>query len=256
MIKEYYKPATVKEAVELKKSNGGNASYLGGGTKINHGSMSESVEKVISLENISLGGIEVNGDTVKMGSQVTLQEILESEVLPVILKDSAKYTYSRNLRNMATVGGSIAAGKADCYIIPALVALSASVETEEDGVMSVEEYVTKGASSLIKSVSLTKVSGNCSSKKVSRSCNSLPVLTVAVRVASDEAVVAVSGVADKVVRLSSVEEGIVNGTLKSAEEIEKAVSSSVSPKADLVGSVEYKTYIAGVTVADCIELCK
>lgn len=256
MIKEYYKPATVTEAVELKRSYGDAISYLGGGTKINHGSMSGNVEKVISLENLSLTGVEKNGDSVKIGSLVTLQEIVDNKSLPEVLRKGAQYTYSRNIRNMATIGGSIGAAKADCYLVPALIALNAEVETEEEGVMSVDSYLKKGASSLIKSVRLPKVEGKCTIKKVSRSCNSLPVITVAVRVSAKDAVIAVSGVSDKVERLSSVEDGIISGALKNKDDIEKKVASSISPKADLVGSVDYKKYIAGVTVADCVELCK
>ena len=256
MIKEYYKPATVTEAVELKRSYGDAVSYLGGGTKINHGSMGGSVEKVISLDYLSLSEVETAGDTVKLGAKVTLQDIIDNASLPEVLKESAKCTYSRNLSNMATIAGSIGAAKADCYVIPALIVLNATVETSEEGVLSVEDYVSKGSSSLILNVNLPKVGGKCLIKKVSRSCNSLPVVTVAVRVSGKESVVAVSGVAEKVIRLSSVEEGIAKGTLKSQDDIQKKASDSVSPKADLVGSVEYKKYIAGVTVADCIELCK
>lgn len=255
MIKEYYKPDTVQEAVELKQSQGP-ASYLGGGTKINHGSQSGSVEKVISLESLSLGDVKIDGGVVKLGSQVTLQEIVDNGALPKALCDAAKSTYSRNVRNMATVGGSIGAANAESYILPTLIALNASVETAEEGVMSVEDYVSKKSSSLILSVSLPEVKGVCVTKKISRSCASLPVLNVAVRVADGEAAVVISGVADSVVRLSSVEKGLVSGSLKSQEEIEKSVSSSVDPKSDIVGSADYKKYIAGVTVAECIELCK
>lgn len=255
MIQEYYKPATVQEAVELKQSLGA-ASYIGGGTKINHGSMGGTVEKVVSLEGLSLGGIKVEGDIVKLGSQVTLQEIADNASLPKALSNSARYTYSRNVRNMATLGGSIAAAKANCTILPALIALNASVETAENGAMSVEDYVSKNDTSLILSVSLPDVKGVCVTKKISRSCASLPVLTVAVRVASGDAAVVVSGVANSVVRLSSVEKGLSDGSLGEQKMIEDAVSAAIQPSSDIVGSADYKKYIAGVTVAECVEQCK
>lgn len=261
MIKEYFKPTTVAAAVELKRNYGDGVSYLGGGTKINSGSSAGDIDKVISLEYLSLRDVEADGSNIKIGSQVTLQEIVDDASLPKALRDSAKNTFSRILRNMSTIGGSIGTGKTDSYIVPSMIALNAGVNTFDEGKISVEDYVTKGSKSLILNFTLPNVKGNCVTRKVSRSCNSLPVINVATRLVMNgdnvsEAVIAVAGVSDSIVRLKSIEEGLLSGTIKTQEDIEKKVSLIVEPKSDIVGSVEYKKYITGVTVADCIEICK
>ena len=40
------------------------------------------------------------------------------------------------------------------------------------------------------------------------------------------------------------------------EALEKAVSQAVNPKADLLGSEEYKRYITGILVSDLLTDCR
>lgn len=67
--------------------------------------------------------------------------------------------------------------------------------------------------------------------------------------------VAAGCVAARPIRLPKVESGIVSGELRARDALEKAVAESVSPQADILGSVEFKRYINSVVITDCILAC-
>ena len=100
--------------------------------------------------------------------------------------------------------------------------------------------------------------------KESRSQAALPVVSASVSLTVDEglpnyglsgACVAVGCVAPKTIRLTAVEEAIVSGNLKTREDVETAIRGAINPDADILGSVEYKTYINGVRIADAVIRC-
>ena len=258
MIHDFLKPASVEEALVLKKKYTGSL-YFGGGTEINYADSQKKSECVISLEGLGLKNIEQDGDNLIIGASVALQELIDSPLVPLALKEAARCIYSRNVRNMATLGGNIGAKRSDSAVISCLIALAAEVQTAEDGLISVEEYISGGKESLILSVRLPKQNGQCVVKKVSKSAASPSILNVAVRVDASEdireAVIVVGGVAPQIIRLGAIEEGLRSGKLTDRDELQKAVSETVLPESDVLGSMSYKKYICGVVVADCVSEC-
>ena len=146
MIKEVFKPASFEEAVKLKDSD---IYYLSGGTQINWTPARDerklkgkpAIEKVILLSGLLSSDIKKEGSALFIGAGATLQELIDTPAVPDALKKAAGYIASRNIRNMATLGGNIAANRADSYIIPCLIALKADVETSDDGIICVEKYI-------------------------------------------------------------------------------------------------------------------
>ncbi len=259
MIHEFFKPATIEEAVSLKNTRK-ESLYIGGGTEINYAGSSKNNECVISLETLKLNSIAQNGSGLILGASVTMQELIDSSLIPAALQDAARHIYSRNIRNIATLGGNIGANKTDSALIPCLIASSAELDTAEDGRISVEEYFSGGGQSLILAVLLPEQKGKCVVKKVSKSSGSPSIISAAVRIdgkweRAREALIAVGGIAPHVIRLVSIEEKLRSGMLKNSDELQKAVSEVVSPQADVLGSISYKKYICGVTVADCVRDC-
>ncbi len=259
MMNTFLKPASAEEAAALKQKYSGSI-YFGGGTEINYaGSLTQS-ECVIGLQALGLNAIEQDGDMVSIGASATAQELIDSPLVPEVLQEAAGYIYSRNIRNIATLGGNIGANTTDSALLPCLIALSAEVNTSEDGLISVEEYLSGGKQSLILSVRIPLQKWVCAVKKISRTVSSVSVINVAVRIDGTwedvrEAVIAVGGVAPRVVRLASIEAGLASGGLKDGDELQKAVSEAVSPQSDILGSMSYKQYICGVVVADCVSVC-
>ncbi|MCK5735966.1 MAG: FAD binding domain-containing protein, partial [Spirochaetaceae bacterium] len=169
----------------------------------------------------------------------------------------------RSIRNQATIGGNIGAGRADSFIIPVLIALAAAARTAE-GTIPVEEYIRDEHEELILDVHIPIQVGACIVVKESRSQAALPVVSASVSLTVDEglpnyglsgACVAVGCVAPKTIRLTAVEEAIVSGNLKTREDVETAIRGAINPDADILGSVEYKTYINGVRIADAVIRC-
>ncbi|MFP4374696.1 MAG: FAD binding domain-containing protein [Spirochaetaceae bacterium] len=272
MIREFKRAASVDEAVSLHDQG---YVFLAGGTQVNNGAAAtrgEAPERVVSLDGLGLGEIEVRSDGCLVGAGVTLQELSDHTGVPAALRRAAGFIPSRSVRNIATIGGNVGAGRSDSYLIPALIALEAQAETSE-GTVSVEDYVTEAREALILRFRIPAVEGACRAVKESRSHLALPVVSAAVKIVPGEpgdggpsagdggpsavrrAVVAAGCVAARPIRLRTVEAGIVSGELTEREELENAVAKAVNPEADILGGVEFKRYLNSVVIADCILAC-
>ncbi|NBF39738.1 MAG: hypothetical protein GVY14_04925 [Spirochaetes bacterium] len=285
MITDFKRATSVEEAVSLHEQG---YVYLAGGTQVNNAAAvgrGEAPERVVSLDDLDLRGIDVRSDGFVVGAGVTLQELCDHTGVPEALSRAAGFIPTRSVRNIATIGGNVGAGRPDSYLIPALIALEAQAETS-DGPVSVEDYVGGGRKALILRFHIPAVEGVCRAVKESRSHLALPVVSAAVKIVPGEpgggsgggnaggtggrgaaggaiggpgairrAVVAAGCVAARPIRLPKVEAGIVSGELKAREALEKAVAESVSPQADILGSVEFKRYLNSVVITDCVLAC-
>ena len=259
MITEYRRAESVDEAVTLQREG---FVLLAGGTQVNNGASKlygKPAEKVVSIDGLGLRGIEKQGEGWKIGASVTLQELADHTALPEALIKAAGFIPTRSVRNIATIGGNVGAKRPDSYIIPALFALGAVAETAA-GEISVEEYVAGENKELILSLRIPAVKGGCKAVKESRSQVALPVVSAAARIALDggtisEAVIAAGCVAKRTVRLESVERGLLSGELMEGEKLEAAIAEAVNPKANFLGSVEFKRYENSVVIASLVRAC-
>ena len=260
MIKEVFKPASLEEAVKLKKEN---IYYLSGGTQINWTPAQAArklegkpaIEKVILVQDLLSREIKKQGSDLLIGAGITLQELIDDPQTPEALKKAAGYIASRNIRNMATLGGNIAANRPDSYIIPCLIALKAKIKTADAGIMSVETYITQEKNDLIQQIVLPEVEGVCLIDVALKSSGAYPSVTSAVRVSERDAVVVLGCVSDHVIRLKEIEPGIMDGSL-SGDSLATAVANQINPPSDLLGSKSYKKYISGSMIAHLVALSK
>lgn len=108
---EYHKPKTVKEAIDLMEGLE-NAKYIAGGTDVmvlvKQGKLAPA--NLVSLRNVGeLSYLDVHSG-VKMGAGVTHTEIANNEFIRKrysALADGAGIVGSRQIRNVATIGGNI-----------------------------------------------------------------------------------------------------------------------------------------------------
>ncbi|HMB23890.1 MAG: FAD binding domain-containing protein, partial [Chloroflexota bacterium] len=103
MITVYHRPKTLDEALTLLTQP--NAVPLGGGTLLAHPTP-DPVEAV-DLQAIGLDTIKKSGNNLEIGATVTLQQLFESEHCPEALKSALKLETPLNLRNAATVAGTL-----------------------------------------------------------------------------------------------------------------------------------------------------
>jgi CO/xanthine dehydrogenase FAD-binding subunit len=124
MITAYHRPKTLAEALALLAHS--NRTPLGGGTLLSK-STSDPVEAV-DLQSLNLDGIEKQGNSLKIGATVTLQKLLESEHCPEALKSALKLEAPLNLRNAATIAGTLVSCDGRSTLVSMLLAADAKME--------------------------------------------------------------------------------------------------------------------------------
>ncbi len=263
-MRQFFKPLTVEEAVKMKKDNPG-ALYLGGGCWINNGGRDGRGESLISLEALKLKACEEKDGTYALGAGLTFQELADWKDCCPPLKEALMFMTSRNLRNQATLGGDLAVGPEKSCLLPLLLALNAELETGEGQSMALEEYFKQypkeGQGPLILNVRFSPEKGRAGVRQIRKSAGGLVVLSAAVWLdgspeAPKAARVFVSGTAEGIQRLKEAEEALSSGGSFSEEDLEKAVARTVNMEGDLKGSKEYKSYVCGVAVCDCVRSCR
>jgi CO/xanthine dehydrogenase FAD-binding subunit len=129
MIIEYCRPNTIPEALDLLKRETPVSYALGGGTVLNQSRAEEYA--VIDLQALGLGEITVSGNLAQIGATSKLQEIISFEGLPVDLYTSIKHEATYNLRQMATIAGTVVSATGRSPVTTVLLALDASLEILE-----------------------------------------------------------------------------------------------------------------------------
>ena len=124
MITAYHRPKTLDEALTLLTQS--NRTPMGGGTLLSKAS-TDAIEAV-DLQSLGLDTIEKQGNSLKIGATVTLQQLLESEHCPDALKSAIKLEAPLNLRNAATVAGTLVSCDGRSTLGTVLLALDAKIE--------------------------------------------------------------------------------------------------------------------------------
>src|SRR5687767_9241310 len=123
MIITYHKPKTLAEALTLLSQP--NTLPLGGGTLLSK-PQADPVE-VVDLQAIGLDSIKKSGNNLEVGATVTLQHMLESEHCPDALKSALKLEAPLNLRNAATVAGTLVSCDGRSTFVTIMLALDAKI---------------------------------------------------------------------------------------------------------------------------------
>ena len=122
-----YYPKTALEAVLLRKDNADTAVYLAGGTddlRLGGGAEGKDLIDINGLDEKYDTITEKNGK-VWIGSRCTLQQVVESELVPAFIREAAAFCASFSRRNSATIGGNVALRRQDSYTAAALTAAEA-----------------------------------------------------------------------------------------------------------------------------------
>ena len=124
MITAYHRPKTLDEALTLLTRP--NLVPLGGGTLLAHPT-ADPVE-VVDLQSLRLNTVKKRGNHLEVGATVTLQQLLESEYCPAAMKAALKLEAPLNLRNAATVAGTLVTCDGRSTFATALLALDAKLD--------------------------------------------------------------------------------------------------------------------------------
>jgi CO/xanthine dehydrogenase FAD-binding subunit len=121
MISEYHRPKTLDEATQLLSKP--DTRPLGGGTALNRPSPERFA--VVDLQALGLNKIHKSGNKLEIGATATLQALLDSTHIPSALQETIRLETTFNLRQMATVAGTLVACDGRSTFATAMLALDA-----------------------------------------------------------------------------------------------------------------------------------
>ncbi len=126
MITEYFRPKTIPDALKLLSRQQPLTYALGGGTYLNRGLDGEYA--VVDLQDLGLGWLKVEGNQFQVGATSTLQELVENQGLLEDLYPVIKQQATYNLRQVATVAGTLVTATGRSPFATVLLALDATLE--------------------------------------------------------------------------------------------------------------------------------
>lgn len=271
----YHRPSTLDEAFRLAAEIPG-ATYVAGGTDLLVQMRNGRPEPpaLISLRRVTeLGGIE-SSSRVRIGAAVPLSDV---QVHPVVaerfpaLVESIASLGSRQIRNVATVGGNLCNASPAADTAPPLLVYGASVElrdTHGSREMTLEEFLLgPGQTALRPGEILTAVLLGPPAEgtrsvflRKGRVKMDLPIASVAALVERDGATctrvrIAAGAVAPVPLRLKR-SEAEVEGAHLTAEiraRAREAARGEISPITDLRSTEDYRRHLTGVFVERVLE---
>ncbi len=266
-LKEYHKPATIDEALELLRRNSPRTAVLSGGAWLNADGPNE-IEAVIDISDLGLNKIVRTGSPLLMriGTSVTLQtlvdELKDAPGLSVIAT-SAHAMAALNIRNQATIGGAIVTADSSSPLVTALLACDAElvIKAAEERTVSLSAFLSYRERILAEKVLITAIQMPVPSAdtvavyhRVARTPRDYPIVCVAARCAVKDGIagnmrVAIGGVAPTPIRLNLLEFALEKKPVNTAlNEAINAAISRLSPQGDWLGSAEYRLEMARVLI--------
>lgn len=132
MITAYHRPQSLDEALALLSRRTPSTVPLGGGTLLSHG-QAEAIE-VVDLQALGLNYIHNQGGNLQVGATTTLQSLSEDPNVSAALQLALKLEAPVNLRDAATVAGTIVVCDGRSSLVAALLALDAKLTLMKPGV--------------------------------------------------------------------------------------------------------------------------
>ena len=93
---------------------------VAGGTSLNASEFSDPVE-VVDLQAIGCDQIRSDGTTLEIGAMVRLTDLGAHQSVPELVRDLARREGPNTMRNVATVGGTVATGNAESELVAGLL---------------------------------------------------------------------------------------------------------------------------------------
>ena len=272
-IKEFCIPENTHQVNTCIAKYGDNALILAGGTFIHgleaRGLLSE-VEALIDIRKLGMDGLVSNAENVRIGAMTTFAKLeqlvaLQNAAWIGAVKDALCYP-PMQIKNVATVGGCLAASCPFFDLPTAFMALDGSVTVSGDRVereialadlfVGLFENSLKPGE-LITELRLPKPSGRSASAfiKLEGTANDLAIVNAAVRISvgakgvcQDARVVLGGGVGDRLLRSANAEK-VLKGQLLTDDVIERAaeaVGQDIDPMADHRATAAYRLAMAKV----------
>ena len=246
-IREYKKAESLEEAWQLNQKRPNRV--IGGMIWLKMENI--NVGTAIDLSGLGLDTIEETDEGFSIGAMVTLRQL---ELHPGLaaytegaVRESVRHIVGVQLRNLATVGGSIYSRFGFSDVLTMFLALNASVELYKGGVMPLADYAQRPYDrDILVRVLVPKEAARFCYQSVRNSQTDFPVLTCAAARLEDGSIRAAIGARPgKAVLFTAApqagETAEAFGGRFAAE-----VKESIKTESNLRGSAEYRRHLAGV----------
>jgi probable selenate reductase FAD-binding subunit len=242
MITTYHRPQTINEALALL--NQPNTLPLGGGTLL--AKPTADPVAVVDLQALGLDSLRANGNELQIGATCTLQSLLESEHCPAALKTALKFEAPINIRNSATVAGTLVASDGRSPFAASLLAMDAKVTvvSDQSSVISAGEYLLSKPKGLITQI-IIPLNTKFAFEYVSKTPADKPLVCAAVSQWNSGRTRLVLGGYGKTPLLA------MDGT--EADGIESAAKNAHHEAQDEWASAEYRMDVAATLAKRCLE---
>lgn len=241
---EYFAPVTLKEAEDLKKKAGRINIYLAGGTILNW-KKSPKADSLIDLKNLKLDYMKISDSRITLGAMTVIQDIAENKRLPEALVTAATNFSSKNIRNMATIGGSAAGKFFVSDVLPVLLSFKAKTEFFINGrkkILLLEEWL-KFRRGLICSLIIDRPRRLVKVRQEKISAIDFPMIVTAIGFEIidgqiKDPVMAVSGASGKTEILRSAAKYLENSSIKNVShaELNRLVQKEIEPTDNIKAS--------------------
>jgi CO/xanthine dehydrogenase FAD-binding subunit len=247
MITTYHRPQTLEEAMTLLTQP--NTVPLGGGTLLSH--LTTDSVQAVDLQLLGLNSLNKKGNDLELGATVTLQQLLESEYCPEPLKPAIKLEAPINIRNSATVAGTLVASDGRSPFATALLSLDIKLEQAildnlkvAYRTLNIGEFLPLRSTKLITKITLP-LNAKFAFEFVSRTPADKPIICAALtQWTSGRTRLALGGYGKSPILA-------MDGT--EADGLETAAKNAYHEANDEWASAEYRMDVAAVLAKRCLE---
>ena len=255
-IRNYIKPTSLDEAYELVAAGG---TVIGGGAWLKL--MPKTIESAVDISGLGLDLIKETDEHIYIGSMATLRTVETSQLLKTymggVVCHAASHIMGVTVRNIATVGGSVANRFGFSDLLTSLLAVNATLRFQHHGTMSLEDFLTSPFSDkdILIELILKKDQGIGVYKSLKKTSTDFPVVNASVARVGNHYRIAV-GARPGVARLADKAMAVINQSDTLTDEVIESAAALVAEElpfgTNSRGSEAYRAEVAKVLVERCL----
>jgi carbon-monoxide dehydrogenase medium subunit len=274
VLRDFKRPKSVAEAMAMVREEPGNGGYIAGGTSLGMARM-VPYDYLVDISGLGLNQIDRDGDMIRIGATATIHQLATSAIVAMpeleFLGRAARSVATRQIRNMATVGGDLVSGYPVADLPAAFLVLDAqlSLGGDERGQISLEDFFTGGGFGGLDGALVTEIvfpvpptASRGAFLKYARTENDVAIIDLACSVRMQQgkfarARVALGSTVARPTRLSAVEE-FLRGKPGDEETVARAAqlaAEGLTVLDNIRGSQAYRTEMMSVLLRRMLLAC-
>lgn len=247
MIINYHRPQTLEQALELLKQPA--TLPLGGGTALNSPAYKDQDFSVVDLQLLDLSQTHKKGHTLEIGATSSLQQLLENAHISAALAQAIRQEATLNIRNAATIAGTLITSDGRSAFATMLLALDAklTIVHEQTTTVGLAEYWALRPTGLITHIDIP-LNVKTAYEQVARTPADLPIVAAGLtQWDSGRTRLALGGYGKKPLLA-------MDGT--ESEGLEAAARNTFHESMDAWTSAEYRMDAAATLAVRCLQAAK